>query len=225
MRIAHNLLAVNVLNQSRRNRVKISSQMEKLSSGLRINRESDDAADLSISEKMRAQIRGLNQASRNAQDGISLIQTAEGALAEMQDMTHRVKELCIQALNCTLSDDDRRNIQCELDELKNSMSNIVTNTDFNTRKLLDGSMRTRKSMISKTYVRNINQPIPVDGSEINTSINIEGNLLDFSVKDDLHNHVVIKVNNDGKQIGSESIKKYNPIIWEKLGGFKRRIHC
>jgi flagellin len=115
-----------------------SKSTEKLSSGFRINRAGDDAAGLSISEKMRGQIRGLSQASRNSQDGISLIQTAEGALTETHAILQRMRELAVQAANDTNVGDDRTEIQNELDQLIEEIDRIGNNTEFNTQKLLDG---------------------------------------------------------------------------------------
>ncbi len=112
--------------------------MEKLSSGFRINRAGDDAAGLAISEKMRGQIRGLNQASRNAQDGISLIQTAEGALNETHAILQRMRELAVQASTDTNTPADRDEIQKEIDQLAVEITRISTDTEFNTQTLLDG---------------------------------------------------------------------------------------
>lgn len=112
--------------------------MEKLSSGYRINRAGDDAAGLAISEKMRAQVRGLNQASSNAQDGISLIQTAEGALSEVHSILQRMRELGVQASNETYNSDDIEAIQHEVDALLTEIDNIADNTKFNGTTLLDG---------------------------------------------------------------------------------------
>jgi len=117
-----------------------SKSTEKLSSGYRINRAADDAAGLSISEKMRGQIRGLNQASTNAQDGISLIQTAEGALNESHSILQRMRELSVQASNGTETDDDREAVQNEIEQLQSELTRISETTEFNTMKLLDGSM-------------------------------------------------------------------------------------
>jgi flagellin len=117
----------------------VTRAIERLSSGLRINRAADDPAGLAISERMRAQIRGLQQASRNAQDGISMIQTAEGALNETHAMIQRIRELVIQGHNGTLSDADRRTIQQEIDQLIEEIGVISNRTEFNTIKLLDGS--------------------------------------------------------------------------------------
>ncbi|MBI9011244.1 MAG: hypothetical protein JEZ08_03370 [Clostridiales bacterium] len=156
MRIANNIQSLNVLNREKINRKNSSKAIEKLSSGLRINKAADDAAGLAISQKMRAQIRGLNQASRNAQDGISLIQTAEGALGEMGEITQRIRELCVQGANGTLMDDDRDKIQSELDSLKSEMHNIASTTEFNTRKLLDGSAKGVSSESTSSSPVNLN---------------------------------------------------------------------
>jgi len=118
------------------NRQAVSS--ERLSTGMRINRAADDAAGLSISEKMRSQIRGLDQASRNSQDGISLIQTAEGALQEVQDITQRIRELTVQAANDTLVTEDRNAIQTEVSQLVTELGNIIERTSFNGQALLAG---------------------------------------------------------------------------------------
>ena len=112
--------------------------MEKLSSGLRINRAGDDAAGLAISEKMRSQIRGLNQASRNAQDGISMIQTAEGALSETQAIGQRMRELAVQSANGTYTDEDRELINQEFNQLKSEIDRIANDTEFNGSKVLNG---------------------------------------------------------------------------------------
>lgn len=112
---------------------------EKLSSGYRINRAADDAAGLAISEKMRSQIRGLTQASTNAEDGISLIQTAEGALNESHSILQRMRELAVQAANGTETDSDRDNIQDEIEQLQDELDRIAETTEFNTMKLLDGT--------------------------------------------------------------------------------------
>ncbi|MGG4013547.1 flagellin [Bacillus smithii] len=139
MIINHNIAALNTLNRLNAASNAQSKSMEKLSSGLRINRAGDDAAGLAISEKMRAQIRGLDQASRNAQDGISLIQTAEGALNETHDILQRMRELAVQASNDTNTRTDRDEIQKEINQLTSEINRIGNTTEFNTQKLLDGS--------------------------------------------------------------------------------------
>lgn len=118
-----------------------SKNLEKLSSGLRINRAGDDAAGLAISEKMRAQVRGLTQSARNAQDSISLIQTAEGALGQTHDLLQRIRELSVQAANDTNTSDDRQGIQAEVEQLVSEVDRIANTTEFNTKKLLDGSAK------------------------------------------------------------------------------------
>jgi len=139
MRINNNIMAMNTYRQLGITNSSASKSMEKLSSGLRINRAGDDAAGLSISEKMRAQIRGLTMASKNAQDGISLIQTAEGALQETHAILQRMRELAVQSANDTNVEVDRAAIQAEIDELAAEITRIANTTEFNTQKLLDGS--------------------------------------------------------------------------------------
>jgi flagellin len=131
MIINNNISAINTRNQLFITNTAMSKSMEKLSSGKRINRAADDAAGLSISEKMRAQIRGLNQAARNAQDGISLIQTAEGALDEVSNMLVRLKELAVQRANGTYNDKDIANLELEMESLGDEIDNIFANTKFN----------------------------------------------------------------------------------------------
>ena len=139
MIINHNLNALNAHRNMGINNTQSGKSMEKLSSGLRINRAGDDAAGLAISEKMRGQIRGLDQASRNSQDGISLIQTAEGALNETHSIIQRMRELAVQAGNDTNTTDDRKQIQEELNQLTSEVNRIGNTTEFNTQKLLDGN--------------------------------------------------------------------------------------
>lgn len=140
MRINNNIMAMNAHRQLAINQSNSSRSMEKLSSGFRINRAGDDAAGLAISEKMRAQIRGLKQASRNAQDGISLIQTAEGALNESHAILQRMRELAVQAATDTNTNDDRAELQKEVTALIAELDRIGNDTEFNTQKLLDGTL-------------------------------------------------------------------------------------
>lgn len=140
MRINHNIAALNTYRQLTTNTTNTNKALEKLSSGLRINKAGDDAAGLSISEKMRAQIRGLEQAARNAQDGISLIQTAEGALQEVHAILQRMRELAVQAANDTNADEDRDALQDEVTELATELQRIMENTTFNTKEVLDGTI-------------------------------------------------------------------------------------
>lgn len=139
MRINHNLSALNAWKNMTVNDGGQTKSLEKLSSGLRIGRAADDAAGLSISEKMRGQISGLNQASRNAQDGISLLQTAEGALQETHSILQRMRELAVQSASDTVTDADRLEIQKEVDALRVEIDRVATDTEFNTQPLLDGS--------------------------------------------------------------------------------------
>jgi flagellin len=142
MRINHNIAALNTYRQLNSASTAQSKSMEKLSSGLRINRAGDDAAGLAISEKMRGQIRGLDMASKNAQDGISLIATAEGALNETHSILQRMRELAVQSSNDTNTSTDRGELQKEVDELAKEITRIANTTEFNTMKLLDGSRNT-----------------------------------------------------------------------------------
>ncbi|GAB1157983.1 flagellin [Paenibacillus illinoisensis] len=139
MIINHNIAAMNTHRQLNTNTTNTNKAIEKLSSGLRINRAGDDAAGLAISEKMRGQIRGLDMASKNAQDGISLIQTAEGALNETHAILQRVRELAVQSANDTNTDDDRAELQKEVAQLTAEVTRISTDTEFNTKKLLNGA--------------------------------------------------------------------------------------
>ncbi|MFA7534006.1 MAG: flagellin [Tissierellaceae bacterium] len=147
MRINNNLMAMNTHRQLGVSTNAGAKSMEKLSSGFRINRAGDDAAGLSISEKMRAQIRGLNMASRNSQDGISLIQTAEGALDEVHAILQRMRELAVQAANDTNVTADRNALQAEINELVSEISGIAQRTEFNTQKLLDGNFTNKTLQI------------------------------------------------------------------------------
>ncbi|MGQ9008181.1 flagellin Hag [Bacillus stercoris] len=140
MRINHNIAALNTLNRLSSNNSASQKNMEKLSSGLRINRAGDDAAGLAISEKMRGQIRGLEMASKNSQDGISLIQTAEGALTETHAILQRMRELTVQAGNTgTQQAEDLGAIKDEMDALIEEVDGISNRTEFNGKKLLDGT--------------------------------------------------------------------------------------
>ena len=142
MRIQHNIAALNSYRNLTNNNSAVSKNLEKLSSGYRINRAGDDAAGLAISEKMRAQITGLNTAQKNAQDGVSLVQTAEGALTEVHSMLNRMVELADQSANGTYDDKvDRENLQKEITSLKDEIDRIADSTNFNGINLLDGSLQ------------------------------------------------------------------------------------
>ncbi|RLL45015.1 flagellin [Oceanobacillus piezotolerans] len=139
MIINHNISALNAHRQLGANQGATQNSLEKLSSGLRINKAGDDAAGLAISEKMRGQIRGLEMAEKNAQDGISLIQTAEGALNETHAILQRMRELAVQSSNDTNTKSDRAELQKEVDQLAQALTDISDDTEFNTQKLLDGT--------------------------------------------------------------------------------------
>ncbi|KAF6587333.1 MULTISPECIES: flagellin Hag [Paenibacillus] len=148
MIINHNIAAMNTHRQLNNNTTNTNKAIEKLSSGLRINRAGDDAAGLAISEKMRGQIRGLDMATKNGQDSISLIQTAEGALNETHSILQRMRELAVQSSNDTNTDKDREALQNEVDELAKEITRISNTTEFNTKKLLDGSAATGSGVSS-----------------------------------------------------------------------------
>ena len=151
MRINHNISALKANNQLSKTNSLLDKSLEKLSSGYRINSVADDSAGLAISEKMRTQIAGLDQASRNASDGISVIQTAEGALVEVESMLQRMRELSVQSSNGTYTTDDRVAIQTEIDQLNEEITRISDTTEFNTMSLLDGNID-RKSYSSDNQV-------------------------------------------------------------------------
>lgn len=140
MVVQHNISALNANNAMTRNVSGLGKSTEKLSTGYQINRAADNAAGLAISEKMRSQIRGLSQATNNANDAISLIQTAEGGLQETEDILQRMRELSVQSANGTYTDEDREQIQYEVDALKGEIDRIAESTEFNEMKLLDGSL-------------------------------------------------------------------------------------
>ncbi|MCI8604770.1 MAG: flagellar hook protein, partial [Ruminiclostridium sp.] len=149
MVVQHNMSAINANNKMNVNVAGLKKSTEKLSSGYQINRAGDNAAGLAISEKMRSQIRGLSQATKNANDGISLIQTAEGGLNETHSILQRMRELAVQSANGTYTQEDRDAIQLEADALKSEIDRISTSTEFNTQQLLDGSLSGTKN--SNTY--------------------------------------------------------------------------
>ena len=150
MRIQHNIMAMNAYRNLGKNNGALSKNLEKLSSGYRINRAGDDAAGLAISEKMRAQISGLDQAQKNAQSGINLVQTAEGALTEVHDMLNRMVTLATQAANGTYTTSDQTKIQAEVNALTQEIDRIAANSNFNGQKLLNGDLDvTQSSVFSK----------------------------------------------------------------------------
>lgn len=180
MVVQHNLTAANTNRQLGITTSGLQKSTEKLSSGYKINRAADDAAGLSISEKMRNQIRGLNKASDNAQDGISLVQTAEGALNEVHSMLQRMSELSVQAANGTNDTTDRSSINDEIQQLKTEIERVGSTTQFNKMNILDGtfSIGANKSL---QVGANANQTIKVDidalksvvGSSLRAGLNTE----------------------------------------------------
>lgn len=172
MIINHNITALNTHRQLGNATNAQANSMEKLSSGLRINSAKDDAAGLSISEKMRGQIRGLEQASRNAQDGISMIQTAEGALGVTHDILQRMRELTIQGSNDTNENVDRDAIKTELDQLSEEIQRIAADTEFNGKQLIDGTFGVQKDAATTVEtvggVTNVN----IQGMKANTTIDL-----------------------------------------------------
>lgn len=184
--IAHNLTAMNAQRQFKINTKNKSKSAEKLSSGYKINRSADDAAGLAISEKMRWQIRGLNKGSDNSQDGVSLCQVADGALAEVSDMLHRITELSVQAANDTNTDSDRQAIQKEINQILTEIDRIGDSTEFNTMKIFKGA-QSGSTPTDKDYVTGIQNSFSVTGAPVNmatgtytittdnTGITIDGN--------------------------------------------------
>ena len=171
MVVQHNMSAMNANRNLGITAGNLSKSTEKLSSGYKINRAGDNAAGLAISEKMRGQIRGLDQASSNAEDGISMIQTAEGALTETHSILQRMRELAVQASSDTNTDDDRTQIQNEIDQLTQEVDRIATTTEFNTKKLIDGSAKgavtekAGKANVDATFANStVSASITTDGS-------------------------------------------------------------
>ncbi|HCX64258.1 MAG TPA: flagellin [Eubacteriaceae bacterium] len=200
MRINNNISAMNTYSRLKGAQNAQSKSLEKLSSGLRINRAGDDAAGLAISEKMRGQIGGLNQAVRNAQDGISLIQTAEGALNETHSILNRMRDLAVQSANDTNTNEDRAEIQKEIDQLSAEVSRIAGNTEFNTQKLLDGNF-TSKFHIGANKDQNMDVEISsMDADALSVEgVMFEGDVGGFSVEsrtEDIQNvEVIVSGNN------------------------------
>ena len=210
MIINHNMNALNAHRNMGVNNTNAGKSMEKLSSGLRINRAGDDAAGLAISEKMRGQIRGLEQSSRNAADGISMIQTAEGALNETTNILQRMRELAVQASNDTNTSSDREEIQKEIDALTEEVDRIANNTEFNTQKLLNGNKSgvggevVNDAVAAKQAKFEFNldnlangQKLNIDGSEVeitNTEV-AGGNALETAIKGKIGNDYEVNVTN------------------------------
>ncbi len=170
MIIQHNVPAINSYRQLNGNNQALAKNLEKLSSGYKVNRAGDDAAGLAISEKMRAQIRGLETAQKNSLDGISVIQTAEGALDEVHSMLNRMVELSTQAANGIYGSNERKNITAEITSLNAEIDRIAKHTDFNGTKLLDGTMTSLQLQVGDTAAQTISVAVTaMDSSALGTS--------------------------------------------------------
>lgn len=202
MIINHNMMAMNTQRNLTINGGAQGKSIEKLSSGLRINRAGDDAAGLAISEKMRGQIRGLNQASRNAQDSISLIQTAEGALNETHDILQRMRELAVQSANDTNTDGDRKQLQSEVTQLKAELDRIGNTTEFNTKKLLDGSAKGVTPEVAGSMRTNNNSTVAI-ASETAASAAATGAVADGA-------YMVIRTANSSSTFTASDFKIIGP---------------
>ena len=220
MRIQHNIAALNSYRNLTGNNNAVSKNLEKLSSGYRINRAGDDAAGLAISEKMRAQITGLNTAQKNAQDGVSLVQTAEGALTEVHSMLNRMVELADQSANGTYDNAvDRANLQKEIASLKDEIDRIADATNFNGINLLDGSLSTTKldltgvSMAGSTGTTTIaatGATSEIVASANGTNTNEETLTIEYKDADGKSHSVEVKYNNDTDK-GKVAQNIYNAI--------------
>ncbi|SNV81587.1 flagellin [Clostridium cochlearium] len=213
MIINHNLNAMNAHRQMGINLGNTGKATEKLSSGLRINRAGDDAAGLAISEKMRAQVRGLNQASRNAQDGISLIQTAEGALTESHSILQRMRELAVQSANDTNVIVDRGEIQKEIDQLSQELTRIADTTEFNTQNLLGGKFEA-KFHIGANSGQNITLEITGMGAK---SLGVQGASAGVGIdvsKQSVASKAISTINSAIEKVSAER---------SKLGAYQNRL--
>lgn len=168
LRIYNNVEAQNAHRQLSVNSAALSRTMERLSSGLRINRAADDAAGLAVSEQMRTKIRGMQVASRNAQDGISLVQVADGALNGVNDMLQRMRDLAVQAANGTFTDQQRANLDAELQALLAEVNRVSSDTDFNGIKILSGSVSTAASAVTLQVGADASQSIAFTIATMNT---------------------------------------------------------
>lgn len=185
MRIQHNIMAMSAYRNYSKNTSALSKNLEKLSSGYKINRAGDDAAGLAISEKMRAQITGLKAANKNVKDGVSLVQTAEGALQEVHDMLNRMDSLATQSANGTYDNEvDRANLQKEVNALKSEIDRIADSSNFNGQKLLDGSMDGLQTDIYKGDADTIGANTAAIDLSIahDKQISVGGQKLDFKIK-------------------------------------------
>jgi len=213
MRINHNIAALNTYRQLTGNVGNTGKSLEKLSSGLRINKAGDDAAGLAISEKMRAQIRGLDQASRNASDAISLIQTAEGALTETHSILQRMRELAVQSATDTNTDTDRVAIQEEIKNLLTEVDRIADETTFNGTKLLDGNFSSKEFHIGANQGQSMD--VTIGGMTAQNLGFSDGN--DYTLKLDTKEAANTAINTIDAAIQKVSSER------AKLGGVQNRL--
>ena len=213
MVVQHNLTAANTNRQLGITTSGLQKSTEKLSSGYKINRAADDAAGLSISEKMRNQIRGLNKASDNAQDGISLVQTAEGALNEVHSMLQRMSELSVQAANGTNDTTDRSSINDEVQQLKTEIQRVGSTTQFNKMNILDGTFSAGANKLLQVGA-NANQTIQID-------INALQSVVGSSLKGDLKTETATNAQSAITVVQS-SIEKLSKLR-SKLGAVQNRL--
>ncbi len=208
MVVQHNISAMNANNAMTRNVSGLGKSTEKLSTGYQINRAADNAAGLAISEKMRSQIRGLAQATNNANDAISLIQTAEGGLQETEDILQRMRELSVQSANGTYTDEDREQIQHEVDALKAEIDRIAESTEFNEMKLLDGSLDGGVGNTGEYGPRYgvLLSENTATGGELTVNTSLEGSSITSSVAG-----VTVELKNTASGIGGESAE------WDPAG--------
>ncbi|MGD7050720.1 flagellin [Rossellomorea marisflavi] len=208
MRINHNIAAMNTHRQLNSATNAQSKSMEKLSSGLRINRAGDDAAGLAISEKMRGQIRGLDMASKNSQDAISMIQTGEGALNETHSILQRMRELAVQAGNDTNTDEDRAQLQKEVADLIEEVDRIATTTQFNTQNLLDVTGGDAGKFTFQIGA-NKDQKLEVSFADMQSAalgvdaIDISGGHTDATTAVDTIDKAIAKVSDERAQLGAK----------------------
>ncbi|ADG83625.1 flagellin [Thermincola potens] len=214
MRINNNISALFAQNKLANTNNALAKSLEKLSSGLRINRAGDDAAGLAISEKMRGQIGGLNQAVRNAQDAISLIQTAEGALNETHSILQRMRELAVQAANDTNTSGDRKKIKDELSELVNELNRIASQTEFNTKKLLTGSF-VGKFQIGANTGQNVKLSITtMNASALGVAASTFASIDNASVGQSVADNLIGKIDQAISDVSDER---------SKLGAYQNRL--
>ena len=229
MIINHNMNALNAHRNMGINNTAAGKSMEKLSSGLRINRAGDDAAGLAISEKMRGQIRGLTQASRNSADGISMIQTAEGALNETTNILQRMRELAVQASNDTNTSSDREEIQKEINALTEEVDRIANNTEFNTQKLLNGSKSGETGDLVRREVAEQKGKFKIDLADDLAAKNeliIDGKLVKFETGDVVSNDTIkAKLEGTFKDYDITVNSKKEIIMQQKVGTDKKSMNA